>query len=71
MFSFYHPNVIFDAAAHKHVPLMESNPTEAIKNNIFGTKNMAECAHQFGAERFVLISSDKVVNPTSIMGVTK
>jgi FlaA1/EpsC-like NDP-sugar epimerase len=71
VFSSYHPDVVFHAAAHKHVPLMESNPTEAIKNNVFGTKNMAECAHQFGAERFVLISSDKVVNPTSIMGTTK
>ena len=71
VFSSHHPDVVFHAAAHKHVPLMESNPAEAIKNNVFGTKNMAECAHQFGAERFVLISSDKAVNPTSIMGVTK
>ena len=54
MFSSHHPDVVFHAAAHKHVPLMESNPTEAIKNNVFGTKNIAECAHQFGVERFVL-----------------
>lgn len=71
VFLFHHPDVVFHAAAHKHVPLMESNPTEAIKNNVFGTKNVAECAHQFGIERFVLISTDKVVNPTSVMGVTK
>ncbi|WP_311198838.1 polysaccharide biosynthesis protein [Paenibacillus hexagrammi] len=71
IFRIYQPKVIFHAAAHKHVPLMERNPAEAIKNNVFGTKNVAECAHQFHAERFVLVSTDKAVNPTSIMGATK
>ena len=71
VFSQYKPQVVFHAAAHKHVPLMEANPAEAIKNNVFGTKNVAECADQFGAERFVLVSTDKAVNPTSIMGATK
>ncbi|WP_240732998.1 nucleoside-diphosphate sugar epimerase/dehydratase [Jeotgalibacillus sp. S-D1] len=71
VFAQYKPQVIFHAAAHKHVPLMEYNPTEAIKNNVFGTKVMAECAHETGAEKFVLVSTDKAVNPTSIMGVTK
>lgn len=71
IFSTYKPSVIFHAAAHKHVPLMEDNPQEAIKNNVFGTLNVAECADKFGAKRFVMISTDKAVNPTNIMGATK
>ncbi|WP_281885448.1 nucleoside-diphosphate sugar epimerase/dehydratase [Paenibacillus sp. YYML68] len=71
VFDTYRPQVVFHAAAHKHVPLMERNPAEAIKNNVFGTKNVAEAADRYGSERFVLISTDKAVNPTSIMGTTK
>jgi FlaA1/EpsC-like NDP-sugar epimerase len=71
IFNTYRPGVIFHAAAHKHVPLMEMNPSEAIKNNVVGTLNVAQCAHEFKAKRFVLISTDKAVNPTNIMGASK
>ena len=67
----YRPDLVFHAAAHKHVPLMEDSPNEAIKNNVFGTYKMAKAASKYGVKRFVLISTDKAVNPTNIMGASK
>ena len=67
----YRPELVFHAAAHKHVPLMEDSPNEAIKNNVFGTYKMAQAAAKYGVKRFVLISTDKAVNPTNIMGASK
>lgn len=71
IFEKYHPELVYHAAAHKHVPLMESSPNEAIKNNVFGTLNTAKAASENGCRRFILISTDKAVNPTNIMGASK
>ena len=71
VFQQYHPDLVFHAAAHKHVPLMEVSPFEAIKNNVFGTYNTALAADKYGARRFILISTDKAVNPTNVMGASK
>lgn len=71
IFAQYKPQVVYHAAAHKHVPLMEDSPEEAIKNNVYGTNNVANAAGLFKAERFVLVSTDKAVNPTSVMGASK
>ena len=71
VFDEFKPEIVIHAAAHKHVPLMETSPFEAIKNNVFGTYNVAQAADRFGTQRFILISTDKAVNPTNVMGASK
>ena len=71
VFTMYHPEIIINAAAHKHVPLMEHNCIEAVENNVFGTYNLILLAEKYGAERFMMVSTDKAVNPTNVMGATK
>ena len=71
LFKRFHPEIVYHAAAHKHVPLMEDSPNEAVKNNVFGTMNVAKAASKYDSKCFILISTDKAVNPTNIMGATK